>query len=213
VTGSNTAPYGVDPVFKQGTSLYNPDFDNLASTVAYYNCSQLPGQATYNVSDPQIPVCSSLKTLLLASPSLPLCYLSVSASFSRSKPRLQQPGQLPRILQLLSASWAGHVQRVRPANIGVCSALKLSNYYCLYHLLSPYLFLLYLPDSYLFPSPLFPSLPPILDLSPDLHNPPSTAGYYNFSHLAGQATYKVSDPELPVCSALVTLLLVSPCLI
>ncbi|KAF5832196.1 hypothetical protein DUNSADRAFT_12003 [Dunaliella salina] len=38
-----TEPYGVDPVFKRGTSLYNPDFDDIDSEIvaSIYNCSAL----------------------------------------------------------------------------------------------------------------------------------------------------------------------------
>ncbi|GIL44962.1 hypothetical protein Vafri_2402 [Volvox africanus] len=49
------ASYGVDPVFKRGTTSYNPDFDDGGSTkspqvVPFYNCSLLPnGMATYDV--------------------------------------------------------------------------------------------------------------------------------------------------------------------
>lgn len=44
--GLDSEPYGVDPVFKMGTSLYNPDL--LGGVTARYNCSLLP-QPTYNV--------------------------------------------------------------------------------------------------------------------------------------------------------------------
>jgi len=38
-----TKPYGVDPVFKRGTTLYNPDFDDVDSEIvaSTYNCSEL----------------------------------------------------------------------------------------------------------------------------------------------------------------------------
>lgn len=45
----DTAPYGVDPVFKSGTSLYNPDLDSAGAVAVYYNCSAL-ATATYNVT-------------------------------------------------------------------------------------------------------------------------------------------------------------------
>lgn len=48
-TGLDTAPYGVDPVFKLGTSLYNPDLDSAAGVAQWYNCSALAA-ATYNMS-------------------------------------------------------------------------------------------------------------------------------------------------------------------
>ena len=36
-------PYGVDPVFKSGTTLYNPDYDdyNKNIVVNFYNCTQV----------------------------------------------------------------------------------------------------------------------------------------------------------------------------
>lgn len=46
------APYGVDPVFKVGTTLYNPDLDNEDSMVSFYNCSELDFKPTYNTQDP-----------------------------------------------------------------------------------------------------------------------------------------------------------------
>ena len=39
--GFDLAPYGIDPVFKLGTTLYNADLDNEEDTVQYYNCSLL----------------------------------------------------------------------------------------------------------------------------------------------------------------------------
>lgn len=47
--GLDTAPYGLDPVFKSGTSLYNPDLDSAEAVAIYYNCSAL-ATATYNVT-------------------------------------------------------------------------------------------------------------------------------------------------------------------
>jgi hypothetical protein len=43
--------YGVDPVFKLGTDLYNPDYDDVNNTLVlqWYNCSLLDNP-TYNVS-------------------------------------------------------------------------------------------------------------------------------------------------------------------
>lgn len=60
--------YGVDPVFKQGSSLYNPDLDNNQTIASYYNCSRLRIEPTYNVEDPfnpgtftnQYPNCAEL---------------------------------------------------------------------------------------------------------------------------------------------------------
>ncbi|GIL76287.1 hypothetical protein Vretimale_5865 [Volvox reticuliferus] len=54
-----TASYGVDPVFKRGTTSYNPDFDDGGSSessqvVAFYNCSILSNNgidATYNINN------------------------------------------------------------------------------------------------------------------------------------------------------------------
>ena len=43
--GLDTAPYGVDPVFKLGSSLYNPDLDALQA----YNCSLLE-RPSYNLT-------------------------------------------------------------------------------------------------------------------------------------------------------------------
>ena len=48
-TGLDLRPYGVDPVFKYGTALYDPDLDNTASMVSYYNCSALAAP-TYNAT-------------------------------------------------------------------------------------------------------------------------------------------------------------------
>ena len=42
LTGSDTEPYGVDPVFKRGTSLFNPELDpqtNPEQLLVFYNCS------------------------------------------------------------------------------------------------------------------------------------------------------------------------------
>lgn len=36
-------------MFKSGTELYNRDLDNEADTVAFYNCSTLGYDATYNI--------------------------------------------------------------------------------------------------------------------------------------------------------------------
>lgn len=45
------ASYGVDPVFKRGTTSYDPDFDDAAGkqVIAFYNCTML-AKPTYNVS-------------------------------------------------------------------------------------------------------------------------------------------------------------------
>ncbi|KXZ51016.1 hypothetical protein GPECTOR_14g257 [Gonium pectorale] len=50
-TGPQTiSSYGVDPIFKRGTSLYNSDYDDVNGTkvLRFYNCSLLTGP-TYNV--------------------------------------------------------------------------------------------------------------------------------------------------------------------
>ena len=57
------APYGVDPVFKLGTNLYNPDLDNTNSLVTFYNCSELTFNATYNVRDPDSLVRAKRRSL------------------------------------------------------------------------------------------------------------------------------------------------------
>jgi hypothetical protein len=47
--GSSTAPYGIDPVFKRGAELYEPDFDTPEEKEIYYNCSDIRGTPTFNV--------------------------------------------------------------------------------------------------------------------------------------------------------------------
>ena len=51
--GEDLRPYGVDPVFKRGTDLYNPDLDDLdhAIVLGSYNCSQINGNPTYDITD------------------------------------------------------------------------------------------------------------------------------------------------------------------
>eukprot|EP00798_Chlamydomonas_sp_ICE-L_P006112 gene6112-2716_t len=66
-TGPTTIkPFGVDPVFKRGTTLYNPSLDDVNGTIVvkYYNCSQLQ-DPTYeisfeNQSTNQAPYCAEL---------------------------------------------------------------------------------------------------------------------------------------------------------
>ena len=69
--GRDLSSYGVDPVFKLGTPLYNPDYDNYETLTKVYNCSDLEAArdgltATYNDgSDPSqtgnfAPYCSEL---------------------------------------------------------------------------------------------------------------------------------------------------------
>jgi hypothetical protein len=45
------ASYGIDPVFKRGTELFNPDFDdiNQEQVQIFYNCSTLE-DPTYNIT-------------------------------------------------------------------------------------------------------------------------------------------------------------------
>lgn len=49
--------YGVDPVFKRGAEMYNPDLDNELAVTSFYNCTSLnlEGGATYNRPDPVNP--------------------------------------------------------------------------------------------------------------------------------------------------------------
>lgn len=55
--GNNVDAYGVDPIFKVGTALYNSDLDNVDSTVSFYNCSLLPTPPSFNIPDPHVAVC------------------------------------------------------------------------------------------------------------------------------------------------------------
>lgn len=57
LAGNNVDAYGVDPIFKIGTALYNSDLDNVDSTVSFYNCSLLPTSPSFNIPDPNIAVC------------------------------------------------------------------------------------------------------------------------------------------------------------
>ena len=47
----STESYGVDPIFKAGTTLYDPDLDNAESAIRFYNCSELPSPS-YHRLDP-----------------------------------------------------------------------------------------------------------------------------------------------------------------
>ena len=51
IAGPSLAAYGVDPVFKSGSDLYNADLDDEADTVSFYNCSTLGYNATYNIAN------------------------------------------------------------------------------------------------------------------------------------------------------------------
>ena len=44
----DTSAYGVDPVFKLGTPMFNPDYDNEKTITKIYNCTKI-ANATYNV--------------------------------------------------------------------------------------------------------------------------------------------------------------------
>ena len=50
--GRDVSSYGVDPVFKLGTPLYNADYDNYETLTKVYNCSAFEANlgvaATYN---------------------------------------------------------------------------------------------------------------------------------------------------------------------
>ena len=68
--GRDVSSYGVDPVFKLGTPLYNADYDNYETLTKVYNCSAFEANlgvaATYNDgTDPAVtgnfaPYCSEL---------------------------------------------------------------------------------------------------------------------------------------------------------
>ncbi|KAL0022694.1 hypothetical protein WJX77_001966 [Trebouxia sp. C0004] len=57
--GPDLAAYGVDPVFKSGTNLYNADLDDETATVSFYNCSTLGYNATYNIPNTDTAVTTS----------------------------------------------------------------------------------------------------------------------------------------------------------
>lgn len=44
----DTSAYGVDPVFKLGTPMFNPDYDNTKTITKIYNCTKI-ANATYNL--------------------------------------------------------------------------------------------------------------------------------------------------------------------
>ena len=61
-----TNPYGVDPIFKLGTPLFNADYDNAKTISKIYNCSQI-ANATYdlrvegtNITANNAPYCAEL---------------------------------------------------------------------------------------------------------------------------------------------------------
>ncbi|DBB14252.1 TPA: hypothetical protein ACH3X3_001198 [Trebouxia sp. C0006] len=60
--GPDLAAYGVDPVFKSGTDLYNADLDDETDTVSFYNCSTLGYNATYNIPNTDTTVTTSATT-------------------------------------------------------------------------------------------------------------------------------------------------------
>ena len=69
-SGISTSSYGVDPVFVMGSTLFDPDLDNVKSLLHYYNCSKMPeDEQVYNILDPfaktesyvnQAPYCANL---------------------------------------------------------------------------------------------------------------------------------------------------------
>ena len=69
--GFDLAPYGIDPVFKLGTTLYNADLDDEENTVQYYNCSLLSYKPTYDVSNGVSSGCGELATAVCC-PASPL---------------------------------------------------------------------------------------------------------------------------------------------
>ena len=62
LVGPDLSAYGVDPVFKSGTDLYNADLDNEADTVSFYNCSTLGYDATYNIPNTDTSLTVSIAT-------------------------------------------------------------------------------------------------------------------------------------------------------
>ena len=63
--GPDLAAYGVDPVFKSGTDLYNADLDDETDTVSFYNCSTLGYNATYNIPNTDTTVTVTAPLVLL----------------------------------------------------------------------------------------------------------------------------------------------------
>jgi hypothetical protein len=45
----DTSAYGVDPVFKLGTPMFNPDYDNVKTVTKIYNCTEI-ANPTYNLT-------------------------------------------------------------------------------------------------------------------------------------------------------------------
>lgn len=70
----------MDPVFKSGTDLYNNDLDNEADTVAFYNCSTLGYDATYNIPniDTSLTVSAALDTTHELQPAASLAFATHS---------------------------------------------------------------------------------------------------------------------------------------
>jgi hypothetical protein len=67
--GRDISSYGVDPVFKLGTPMYNPDYDNFETLTKVYNCTEFANPAlgvypTYNTTNGstanQAPFCMEL---------------------------------------------------------------------------------------------------------------------------------------------------------
>lgn len=68
LAGPDLSAYGVDPVFKSGTDLYNNDLDDEADTVSFYNCTTLGYDATYNVPNTDTSLTVSAEMLTAHSP-------------------------------------------------------------------------------------------------------------------------------------------------
>lgn len=52
-SGISKRAYGVDPVFVMGSTLFDPDLDNIKSLLLNYNCSEIPqADQVYNLADP-----------------------------------------------------------------------------------------------------------------------------------------------------------------
>ncbi len=64
--GPDLSAYGVDPVFKSGTDLYNADLDDETDTVSFYNCSTLGYNATYNIPNTDTTVIVSAAAFAVA---------------------------------------------------------------------------------------------------------------------------------------------------
>lgn len=70
LAGPDLSAYGVDPVFKSGTDLYNNDLDNEADTVSFYNCTTLGYAPTYNIPNTDTSLTVSIAVQTLTTPIL-----------------------------------------------------------------------------------------------------------------------------------------------